>query len=462
MHSNNNKSSLEISKADKLIFGEAPHPVKCGHDLLIGGDQVYPEINFTLPSMPVEEKNWDKVYNQYSEIIENICQRAVALETSGLVVEFELLPPMTLNPEWGAEITQLLRNTLDNYHSREGLNSALRVTPVDVRNANKPPIMRKGEYWEKTLKTFELCAEAGADLLSIESTGGKEIHDEAIIEGNLAGILFSLGVLGARDMKFLWSRIVEIADEYDIIPAGDTACGFANTAMILAEKKMIPRVLAAVDRVASVARTLQAHVEGAVGPTKDCAYEGPYLKAMNGIPISMEGRTSACAHLSTVGNVAGACCDLWSNESVQNVRLLSANAPVVSMEQLIYDCRLYNTAIKQGEQNKQNYKEMLIESDIHLDPQAYILSPEIVIQISKELIKCKSPLEMTHKAVTETIKAIEIAHDNQKLKLSNREYNWLDLMKNQIVDIPEDEAQLLEKIQASPFADKFIPEEYGF
>ena len=61
------------------------------------------------------------------------------------------------------------------------------------------------------------------------------------------------------------------------------------------------------------------------------------MKAIAGVPISMEGRTAACAHLSPVGNIAQALCDCWSNESVQNVRLLSAFAPTVSLEQLAYD-----------------------------------------------------------------------------------------------------------------------------
>ena len=60
--------------------------------------------------------------------------------------------------------------------------------------------MRSGEFVEKMLRCFELCAQAGADFLSIEITGGKEVHDEAILNGDLAGSVFALGVLGARDM----------------------------------------------------------------------------------------------------------------------------------------------------------------------------------------------------------------------------------------------------------------------
>ncbi len=47
---------------------------------------------------------------------------------------------------------------------------------------------------------FELCAQAGADFLAIESPAGKEVHDEAILNGDLPLSVFALGVLGARDM----------------------------------------------------------------------------------------------------------------------------------------------------------------------------------------------------------------------------------------------------------------------
>ena len=36
------------------------------------------------------------------------------------------------------------------------------------------------------VRSFELCAQAGADLLSIESTGGKEVHDDALLNGDLS------------------------------------------------------------------------------------------------------------------------------------------------------------------------------------------------------------------------------------------------------------------------------------
>jgi methanol--5-hydroxybenzimidazolylcobamide Co-methyltransferase len=72
------------------------------------------------------------------------------------------------------------------------------------------------------------------------------------------------------------------------VPGGDTACGFANTEMQLAQQKMLPEVLAAVVRAMSAVRSLVAFEPGAIGPSKGCAYEGPVIKAITGCPISTE------------------------------------------------------------------------------------------------------------------------------------------------------------------------------
>lgn len=454
------KNKLAIENIQGLIFGFAPKPVSCGRGVVIGAGQVFPEINFTLPPMSIDENTWPDVRKEYSSIIEEVCRRAVDLELNGLVVEFELLPPMTLHPVWGGEITEILTTTLNRFHQEYGLPSALRVTPTDVRDGVRPPLMRRGELLSKMLESFELCAQAGADLLAIESTGGKEVHDEALINGDLTGIVFALGVLGVSDMQFLWKNIVQICEKHKIVASGDTACGFANTAMVLAEKRMIPKTLAAVVRTASVARSLQAHLQGAIGPTKDCAYEGPYIKALTGVPISMEGKSSACAHLSSVGNVAAACCDLWSNESVQNVRLLSAFAPVVSMEHLIYDCRLFNTALKEGTASARQLQNWLVNSDVYYDPQAYVLKPEVVLSISEKLAGCGTPLKMTICAVRETLETLRIAYQHKNLKLNETELSWLDLLAMQLDTIPASEAELWAHIKSGPYAEKLVASEY--
>ncbi len=456
-----NTDKLLINNPDNLLFGKAPRPVKLKRGFEIGSGEVYPEINFTLPQMIIDESNWNEVRDIYREIITDVCKRAAELYAPALVVEFELLPPMTMQPEWGAEITEILAGVMEDYYRKYGLKSALRATPVDIRDSDRPPLMRSGEMAEKMFRSFELCAAAGADILSIESTGGKEVHDEALVNADLQGIVFALGVLAVKDMNYIWEKIVKISDKYGVIPGGDTACGFANTAMVLADKGMIPKILASVVRTASVARSLQAYRQGALGPGKDCAYEGPFIKTMTGIPISMEGKSSACAHLSCLGNISSAYADLWSNESVQNVKLLSTYAPVVSVEQLIYDCRLMNVALKDDPDSSIKFRNWMIESDAGLDPQAYIFRPENILDLSKKMIAAKTPYKMVITAVDETLKILGEAIDLGKLKINNTDKRWLELLSIQNEMLPADEDDLTNLISAGPYPSKYISAEYG-
>lgn len=452
---------LAIDSVPDLIFGKAPKPLKCGRGVELGGGLVVPEINFTLPPMTVEAAAMPEIRKQYQQMIDGVCKRAVELEVPSLLVEFETLPEMTTHPEWGAEITSILAETLGRYHEKHGLNHALRLTPNDTRDHIRPPLMRRGEYWESMLELFARAGDAGADMISIESTGGKEVCDMALMAADLKTVVFALGVLAARDMEFLWEHIVAQCRASNILPAGDTACGFANTAMVLAEQRYIPRLFAAIVRVAAAPRSLVAYEMGAVGPSKDCAYEGPYMKAMAGVPISMEGRTAACAHMSPVGNIAQAMCDCWSNESVQNLKLLGGYAPVVSMEQLTYDCRLLNRASRDSADDALKMRDWLCESDAGLDPQAFVLRPDVVLEISRRIIEVSEPYARTRVAVMATIERLRRGIDEGELKIPAREQAWLDRLEKEAAALPEDEAQFIETMRQSEVASKFLPEEYG-
>lgn len=450
-----------IKSLDDFVYGIAPNPVKTKNGMIIGGGTVYPEINMTLPPMKIEPSTISEVYQQYAEMIEGILKRARELYAPGIIVEVELLPETTREPKWGIEINRILLEHMREYEAKYGLKSILRCTPNDIREMVRPSFMRQGQLLESMLITFQRCAEEGADILSVESTGGKELHDEALINCDMRKAIFALGVLGVRDMRFLWSRIVQIAETTGSIPGGDTACGFANTAMVLAEQGMIPRVFAAVDRVACVPRTLAAYEMGAVGPNKDCGYEGPYMKAIAGVPISMEGKTAACAHLSALGNIAACVCDCWSNESMQNIKLLSAPAPVVYTEQLIYDCRLLNQAAAEGHDYALKMRDWLAKSDDKFDPQAYVLRPDIVLEISKELVKEKDAFMATKKAAVLAVDVIKRGIKNGDVMVPSREQKWLDIISAQLETIPDDEEEFWYEIKKEVDLTKWRPEEYG-
>lgn len=427
--------------------------------MVIGGGQVYPEINFTLPPVTICEETWPQVLAQYEEMAANIIKRAVSLRAPGLVLEFELLPAMTETPEWGAEITALLHRHLSEAHAKHGLSSALRVTPTDIRDQAKKPELRSGGPCERLFRSFDLCIAAGADILSVESIGGKELHDQGLLYGDFRAIVFALGVLCPADMRWLWSHIVRLCQESGhTVPGGDSACGFANTAMQLAHQKMLPEVLAAVVRAMSAVRSLAAFEEGAVGPSKDCAYEGPILKALTGVPISMEGKSASCAHFSPVGNIAAAMCDLWSNESVQNVRLLSGNAPEAFAETLIYDCRLMNAAAAKG--GALQLRDWLTDSDEWMSPQAAVLSPDATIAIARAISAEDDDFRRTVAAGRAAVAVLQCGLKRGRLALSKRELQWLDRIERELEALPAAADELAREIGAQ-YGDLFSPASYG-
>ena len=456
------QSKLAVENPANLRFGLAPKPLKTRDGMTIGGGIVYPELNFTLPPMFVDKDTMPEVRTQYQQIITGAMQRAVELEAPGVVVEFETLPPMTENPAWGIELARILLDGMAEARSKHGLKSVLRMTPNDTREMERPPRMRSGKLYECMIETFDGAAAAGAELLSIESVGGKEVHDEALMMGDIRGVIFSLCVMGVRDMQFLWTELERVAKKHGVHCAGDTACGFGNTAMVLAEQKMIPRVFAAIVRAITAVRTMVCYECGAVGPGKDCGYENPILKAITGFPMAMEGKTSACAHFSPLGNIAAATCDTWSNESVQNIKLLGGMAPTCYMEQLIYDCRLMNQALADGPDAALLYRKWLVNSDARLDPQAWVLTPESSIEIARAIVGAPDYYAAGKAAALTAVRLLREAHAAKKLNINPRELPWLDRIQKTVEAMPDREADFISEMLGTVDTAKFTAKDYGF
>lgn len=450
-------TSVVSRTPSELMFGRSTHPVQCGFGLTIGGGQVFPEVNFTLPPMLVDRSTGNEVLKQYDEMVSSILGRLVELDVPGAVIEFEHAPQMTEDPAIGAGVTRQTKHLMQAAFDKNGLRTALRTTVCDIRDKDRPPRMRSGSATETMFASFRQNAAEGADLLSIESTGGKEVSDRALMEADVPGLLLALGVLAPRDVRFLWNRICAIATTEGVLPAGDTACAFANTAMVLADRGFIPNVLAAVVRAMSAVRSLAAFEEGAVGPSKDCAYEGPVIKAITGCPISMEGKASACAHFSHMGNVASASCDLWSNESVQNVRLLSGSAPEVFTEVLAYDCRLMNEALASG--NQDILQSLMIDSDVRKSVHALIISPESSVAVADAIVGEESDFDRTGAAGRTACTIIRTAHESGAIGLPEREIKWLDRIEKALTDF-DSEARVLDEAMPN-YADHVLAEEYG-
>jgi len=211
----------------------------------------------------------------------------------------------------------------------------------------------------------------------------------------------------------------------------------------------------------SVPRSLIAFEQGALGPSKDCAYEGPYLKAITGCPISLEGAEAAVAHLSPIGNIAKAVPDLWSNESVNNVKLLGGMAPTVSLEQLVYATRLMNSASNHGRTVAVNLRNLFVESDVKYDPQAYVLKPEVVLELAEEIIKEPSAYLRTRKAAQTTLMKLRQAGEVGELIYSKIEMRWLDRLSKSADLLPEDEEEFIINALVDIDHSKIRLKEYG-
>ena len=450
--------TLAYDSADQMIFGSARNPVTCGLGVTIGGGQVLPEVNFTLPAMSIEDDTIEDVREQYRRMVSGILERAVQLETEAIVLEFEHLFEFTRNPRWGAEVTSDIKELMTQAHQTHGLHSALRVTVADIREQVRPPLMRRGPQLEQMMESFDACAKAGADILSIESTGGKELFDKAVVEGDIESVAFSMGVLACNDMAFLWPLISDIARRNKVISGGDTDCAHSNTTMQLAHLMYLPKTLAAVVRSMGAARSLIAFEGGAVGPAKDCGYENPVLKAITGAPISMEGKSSACAHSSPMGNIAASVCDLWSNESVQNVKLLGGYAPEVSAEMLIYDCRLMNQAVASG--NPHVLRDLYVASDRNRDPQALMLDPEVCYRMAEMIVAEDDYFDRTLASARFACEIIGEATTFGELDLAPRERTWLSRIQGELAELTDCHQKTRERI-SERYGDVYLPEEYG-
>ena len=453
-------NKLAISTPEGLLFGNAMYPVTTRRGLVIGGGSVIPELNFTLPTMSINTHTMPAVCEHYRSIVTDAIDHARRMHAPGVIFEFETLLEMTQTPGIGIELVKIMNDVCEENYQKFGFKSEIRLTPNDLREFDRPPLCRTSKYLDAMWELFDKGSLAGGDLLSIESTGGKEIHDDALMMCDIKASVFALSVLGVRDMKMLWGNIVAIAKKNNKIAAGDTACGFGNTAMALAEKGFIPKIFSAIVRIVTAVRTLVALEEGAVGPDKDCGYEGPFLKAITGTPISMEGKTSACAHFSPLGNIAACCADLWSNESVQNIKLLSGMAPTVYLEQLEYDTRLMNQALKAGKSTATMLQQLFADSDKSLDPQAIILAPKNVIAISEEIVKGSNYIDASVRAAQKGLDIIDDAFKSGQLLVPEMEIPWIDMIRQALSEIPIDESQFVEEMLPM-LEGKFIPKEYG-
>jgi methanol---5-hydroxybenzimidazolylcobamide Co-methyltransferase len=433
-------TKMAYGSGAEMMFGTAKYPVTTKRGIEIGGGLVHPEL--VAHPRPGSEKTMKTLLREYERANGDALERMVIVGHPTLQIENEHVFQMTHNPKWGGEIAAQTAKQMDDYLEKYGLKASYRSTPADLR---KPDMvnMRDSDYTREIIESFEECSKH-ADVVSIESMGGKEIFDHAIIRNDIGGILFGIGVLGAIDMEWMWNQIVAICKKNDCIAGGDTNCSEANTAMFMAggmTSKDVPHVIAALARAVAASRTMVAYECGATGPTKDCAYEDPIIKAMTGVPISTEGKVSACAHSDLAGNLIMAVCDLWSNEAVEYHDMFGATTTSVFAEILGYDVAMLNTSLGLGYQEQM--KEILVNSDMYRDSHSLVVAPDNAWEIGNAITSNRATSNYAS-AKAGAMKAGQIILGDAKMKLTALEKSSLENAMKDMEALPDAEGDFID------------------
>ncbi len=442
-------TKMEYGSAEELVFGDAKYPLSYGLGLKVGAGSVVPEINFA--PRPGSEKSPESLTKEYVEYItKDIMNRTVTLGFPAVQLENEWIHQMGNNPKKFAQpVVVGQKEVLQKYHDEYGVATAIRHTVADPRLQEEG--LRSGmdkhhSYPEKIIEGLEVAAENGADVLSIESVGGKELSDYAVVRQDIKAWLFGIGYLGSLDMEWLWPQIVAIAKKNKVIPGGDTNCAGANTSMFMAGgylDKDIPRTFSAVTRAISAARTLVAIEAGAVGPDKDCGYEGPILKAITGRPSAQEGKGAQDAHADLMGNLIAQTADLWSNESVEYHPEFGGSSVQCWLGVIGYEAALMNAA-KQLKQDKV-LRDLYVASDRFRSPEAFILAYDNAYKIGQAIVGDGGSYYLRAKAAG--LKAAELIQESNlkgRLKLNKQEKDTLNKIITDLSSLPDEESKFVD------------------
>ena len=439
-------TSMAYKDADELVFGHAQQPVSYGFGIKIGAGYVIPEINYA--PRPGAEKDSEKLRREYVDYIsKDILNRAVTAGFPNVQLETEWVSQMN-QEKLSAPVVEGQKAICEKYHEEYGVNCAVRHTIPDQREADEglKPGMGGRSYPEKLFECAEIACENGADNLSCETVGGKEFADYAVTNGDITAFLFGVGYLGSLDMTYVWQEFADIAKKNKAVAGGDTNCSGANVSMFMAGGFLdndVQKTFSAVTRCISAARTLAAWESGAVGPDKDCGYEGIICKAIAGKPTAQEGKNCQCAHCDLQGNLIAQACDLWSNESVEYHPEFGGTSVQCWLGSLGYEVSLMNTAIATGQDK--TLRDLYMISDRARGPEGYILAYDNAYKIGQAIAENGNDLYLRAKAAGLTAaKIIQSGYDAKEIALTNKQLDVLGAIIKELEELPDETDKFVE------------------
>ena len=459
-------TSMAYKEADELVFGQAKHPVSYGFGIKIGAGVVIPEINYA--PRPGAEKDPAKLKKEYVDYIsKDILNRAVTAGFPNVQLETEWVSQMN-QEKLSAPVVEGQKAICEKYHEEYGVNCAVRHTIPDQREADEGlrPGMGGRNYPEKLFECAEIACENGADNLSCETVGGKEFADYAVTNGDITAFLFGVGYLGSIDMTYVWQEFAEIAKKNKAVAGGDTNCSGANVSMFMAGGFLdndVQKTFSAVTRCISAARTLAAWESGAVGPDKDCGYEGIICKSIAGKPTAQEGKNCQCAHCDLQGNLIAQACDLWSNESVEYHPEFGGTSVQCWLGSIGYEAALMNTATQLGQ--AKTLRDLYMYADRTRGPEGYVLAYDNAWKVGKAITEFGDNYYLRAKAAGITgAKIIREGYDKKELVLTKKQLDVLDKIIKELEALPDDEDKFYDYCVKKYKDDvpTFNPKSYGF
>ena len=441
-------TKMAYDKPDDMVFGTSKTPVSYGLGIKVGAGRVIPELNYA--PRPGTEKSIERITKEYVDYIsKDAINRAVTLGFPDLQLETEWVSQMGTVKGMGASVVAGQKAITEKMHDEYGINLAVRHTIPDQREADqglRPGKDKAHSYPEKLFECAEIACENGADVLSCETMGGKELADYAVTNGDITAFLFGVGYLGSMDMGYVWQQFVDIAKKHGTIAGGDTNCSGANVSMFMAGGFLdndVQRTFSAVTRAISAARTMVAMEAGASGPDKDCGYEGPIIKGITGKPSAQEGKNCQCAHADLQGNLMAQICDVWSNESVEYHPEFGGTSVQCWLGSLGYEVSLMNTAI--ATKQEKTLRDLYMLSDRTRGPEGYILAYDNAYEIGKAIAAEGNNLYLRAKAAGLTAANIIMKGNKSKeLLLTAKQKDVLEKIIITLEALPDDEGKFVD------------------
>ncbi len=105
-------------------------------------------------------------------------------------------------------------------------------------------------------------------------------------------------------------------------------------------------------------------------------------------------------------------------------------------------------------------RDWLSESDFRHVPQALVLRPDVVVNISRKIIRENTPFKRSVVAAQAALDIIREAITQKEVQVDERELSYLDIMARQIDSIPDSEDAFIADMIDACDSEKFVPAKY--